>query len=334
MNLSALPKVELHLHLDCSVSFKVASELNPSLTLDQFRREFIAPAKCTNLMDVLAHAARGFELMQTEKALRLVTHDMFEQLAADNVIYAEIRFAPHLHLAQGLTTHDVVGIVDDATKEAAKQSGIEARLILCTLRHYNEEQGLETARLVEKFQHSAVVALDIAGDEAGYPIGPQVAAFEYAATHNLARTAHAGEASGAESVWETLRLLKPMRIGHGVRSVEDPALVAHLKRNNIHLEMCPSSNVQTNAVQTAADHSIDGLMREGVSVGVNTDSRTMGNLTLNEEYARLEKTFAWTPADFLRCNRHALDAAFIPGAVRARLHERLDKEWSAVTVNA
>ncbi len=329
MNFSALPKIELHLHLDCSVSFKVASRLNPSLTRDEFQREFIAPAKCTNLADVLTRAARGFELMQTEEALRLVTFDMFEQLAADNVIYAEIRFAPHLHLLQGLTPNDVVEVVDEAAKEASKQSGVEARLILCTLRHFTEQQGLETVRLVEKFRRSAVVALDIAGDEAGHPLAPHIAAFEYAAAHGLARTAHAGEARGADSMWETLRLLKPMRIGHGVRSVEDPALVSHLKQHNIHLEMCPSSNVQTNVVDTAADHCIDELMRDGVSVGVNTDSRTMGNLTLTEEYRRLNQTFGWTSADFFRCNRNALAAAFIPDTVRERLRQRLEQAYTA-----
>jgi len=222
-----------------------------------------------------------------------------------------------------------VGIVDETAKETSKQSGIEARLILCTLRHFTEEQGLETARLVEKFRHSSVVALDIAGDEAGYPLAPQVPAFEYAAAHGLSRTAHAGEAAGSASVWETLRQLKPMRIGHGLRSAEDPALIAHLKQHNIHLEMCPSSNVQTNAVGTHADHCIDELMRDGVSVGVNTDSRTMGNLTLNEEYERLHRTFGWTAADFLRCNENAIGAAFVPPTIRARLSQRLQQAYAA-----
>src|SRR4051812_18014555 len=125
MDFSILPKIELHLHLDCSVSYKVASELRPGLSREEFQREFIAPARCTSLVDVLSRAARGFEIMQSEKALRLVTFDMFEQLAADNVIYAEIRFAPLLHLEGGLKPAEVVAVVDEATKEASKQSGIE-----------------------------------------------------------------------------------------------------------------------------------------------------------------------------------------------------------------
>ena len=331
MNFPALPKIELHLHLDCSVSFKVAAALRPSLTREQFDREFIAPAKCSSLADVLTRATPGFEIMQSEEALRLVTFDMFEQLAADNVIYAEIRFAPLFHLKGGLKPAEVVGIVDAATREAAKQTGIEARLILCSLRFFTEEQALETAQLVNQFRGSSVVALDVAGDEAGYPLTTNIAAFEYAAAHGISRTAHAGEAAGAASVWETLRRLKPMRIGHGLRSAEDPVLIAHLKQHGIHLEMCPSSNVQTNAVPTHADHCIDELMRDGVSVGVNTDSRTMGNLTLNEEYQRLHQTFRWTPADFLRCNQNALAAAFIPDEVRAPLLLRLLQGYAART---
>lgn len=329
MDLRALPKIELHLHLDCSVSFKAASQLKPSLTSDEFEREFKAPAKCTSLVEVLSRAARGFELMQTAEALRVVTFDMFEQLASDNVIYAEIRFAPHLHLERGLSLEQVVEAVDQATRDASKESGIEARVILCSLRHFRQEQAMETVRLVEKFRGTSVVALDIAGDEAGYPLTANVPAFEYAAARGLFRTAHAGEARGPESVWETLRVLKPMRIGHGVRSGEDPALVSHLKQHGIHLEMCPSSNVQTNVFDTHGDHSIDELVRAGVNVSVNTDSRTMGNVTLTEEYQRLSDAFGWSAADFLRCNENALAGAFIPEDVRAQLHPRLVQAYAA-----
>lgn len=328
MDIPSLPKIELHLHLDCSVSFKVASTLRPSLTPEQFQRDFVAPDKCSSLADVLTRAVPGFEIMQSEQALRLVTRDMFEQLAADNVIYAELRFAPLFHLRNGLTASEVVGIVDDETQLAAKESGIDARLILCTLRHFTEEQGMETAQLVERYRGTSVVALDVAGDEAGFPLQPQVRAFEYAVAHDLYRTAHAGEAGGGASVWDTLNRLKPTRIGHGLRSVEDPKLIAHLKKHRIHLEMCPSSNVQTNAIATHSDHCIDELMRDGVSVGVNTDSRTMGNLTLNEEYQRLHRAFGWDVADFLRCNRNALSAAFIPNEIRARLYVRLAQAYA------
>jgi adenosine deaminase len=319
-----LPKVELHLHLDCSLSYNVVSRLDPSVTRAEYDEEFVAPPQCTSLVDFLTRAPRGFQLMQTREALRLVTADVFDQLAADGVIYAELRFAPLLHLEQGLTPEDVVAEIDRATEECIAATGIEGRLILCTLRHYTEVESLATARLVERFRGSRVAALDIAGDEAGYPIDAHIAAFRYAAERGLARTAHAGEARGADSVWETLRAFAPSRIGHGVRSIEDPELVEHLRRERIHLEVCPSSNVQTRAAATYAEHAVDRLYRAGVSLGINTDTRTITNVTLEQEYASLRRHFAWSDAELLACNREALRAAFIDDQLRQRLLDRLN----------
>ena len=260
-----LPKVELHLHLDCSLSYSVVSKLDPAITREQYEHEFIAPPQCTSLADFLTRAPRGFQLMQDEGALRLVVEDLFEQLASDGVVYAEIRFAPLLHIANGMKADEVVAAVDDATEACIRATGIQARLILCTLRHFDAEQGLATARLVEQFKGTRVAALDLAGDEKAFAMDAHVPAFRHALEHGLCRTAHAGEARGADSVWETLRAFQPSRIGHGVRSVEDASLVEHLRHERIHLEVCPSSNVQTCAVRNYGEHPIDSLYRAGVS---------------------------------------------------------------------
>jgi len=320
-----LPKVELHLHLDCSLSYNVVSRLEPAITRAEFDSEFVAPPVCSSLADFLTRAPRGFQLMQSEEALRLVTEDLFEQLGADGVIYAEIRFAPLLHTANGLTPEAVVAAVERATEACVRASGSEARLILCTLRHYSAEQSLQTARLVEQFKGSRVAALDIAGDEAGYPIDAHVPAFRYAIEKGLSRTAHAGEACGPASVWQTLKAFEPSRIGHGVRSVEDFALVDHLRAARIHLEVCPSSNVQTRTSRSYKEHAVDRLLRAGVSLGINTDARTITNVTLEQEYARLQEYFGWTDDEFYRCNREALRAAFVEEPVREGLLNRLSK---------
>lgn len=318
-----VPKVELHLHLDCSLSYAAVSRLDPSVSRAEYDLEFVAPPLCASLADFLTRAPRGFQLMQTRDALRLATDDLFEQLGADGVVYAEIRFAPLLHLLRGLTPEEVVESVDRATEHCIAATGIEARLILCTLRHFDAAQSMATAQLVERFRGSRVAALDIAGDEAGYPLHAHIPAFRYAADRGLHRTAHAGEASGAASVWETLRVLRPSRIGHGVRSIEDGSLVEHLRQSRIHLEVCPSSNVQTRASASYAEHAIDRLYRAGVSLGINTDTRTITNVTLEQEYARLREHFAWDDAEFLACNRAALQAAFVEEDVRERLQARL-----------
>lgn len=318
-----LPKVELHLHLDCSLSFDTVRQLAPEVTPDIYAREFVAPAKCANLADYLLRPPRSVALLQTERALRLSVNDLVDQLVRDGVVYAEVRFAPLLHTSAGLGAERVVQIVEEETGKAVLRTGVEAYLILCTLRHFPAEESLETARLVELFRGTRVVALDLAGEEVGYPAGLHRAAFRFAMEHDLHRTAHAGEARGPESVWETLESLRPSRLGHGVRSVEDPALVEHLQRERIHLEVCPTSNVQTNVYATRADHPVDYLYRRGVAVGVSTDGRAVTNVTLSGEYERLAGTFGWQEADFLACNLNAIEAAFAPAEVKRRIVERL-----------
>src|SRR5258708_29385016 len=159
--MESLPRIELHLHLDCSLSHKVVARLNPAIGEAQHRATFIAPRKCANLAEYLLRAPHGFLLMQTREQLRLVVEDLFDQLAADHVIYAEIRFAPLLHLEQGLTPEEVVEAVDQATEECVGRTGIDPRLILCTLRHYTAEQCMMTAPLLARFRCMRAVALVI-----------------------------------------------------------------------------------------------------------------------------------------------------------------------------
>jgi adenosine deaminase len=323
MDWKELPKVELHLHLDCSLSYAVVSQIDPSITLEAYRADFVPPAKCTDLADALRCAPSSFPLMQTEEHLRLVTFDLFEQLQADNTLYAEIRFAPLLHTDGGLSPVQVVAAVEGAVAEAVRNTGVEARLILCTLRRFSEAQSLETARLVDQFRGTYVAAFDIAGDEAGFPVDAHLAAFQYARDKGLPRTAHAGEGAGPDSVWETLEHFDPWRLGHGVHSIKDPVLLDHLRQRQIHLEVCPTSNVMIRAFDAYADHPIDKLYRGGLSVGVNGDARTLVPTTLSQEYAALHDTFAWDATDFYQCNRNALQAAFLPDDFRDRLLAQL-----------
>lgn len=323
MTFRDLPKVELHLHLDCSLSYAVVQQIDPAITPEIYRERFVAPAKCTDLADFLTRAPQGFRLMQTERQLRLVTADLFAQLAADNVRYAELRFAPLQHLAGGLSAEEVVEIVAEETRRQIDQTGIGARIILCTLRHFSAAQSLQTVQLVEKFHGTTVAGFDIAGDEAGFPIDAHVAAFQYAQAAGIPCTAHAGEARGPDSVWETLHQFHPSRIGHGVRSIEDERLLVHLKTHGIHLEVCPSCNVQIDIFDTYADHPIDRLYRQGLSVGINTDTRTITNITLSEEYEKLHRVFGWHPPDFLHCNLNAIAAAFLPEPQKEQLAAEL-----------
>lgn len=327
MDYSKAPKVELHLHLDCSLSYDVVQRINPAVTIGEYVQSFIAPPKCPDLADYIKRAIKGFELMQTAQQLRLVMLDLFKQLESDNVLYAEIRFAPLLHTMQGLKPTEVVRAVDEATTEGMEDYGVDAGIILCTLRHYSEDQSIETVELVRNYKGSHVVGFDIAADEAGFPIDNHVKAFQFAKAHNIHCTAHAGEARGAESVWETLRNFHPSRIGHGVRSVEDAQLLSFLKENNIHLEVCPTSNIQVNVFDKIEDHSADRIYNAGVSMSINTDARTISNVTLADEYKLMARVFNWNKEHFRKCNLEAIDHSFAAADTKRSVRKRIEAAY-------
>ncbi|SFR52211.1 adenosine deaminase [Robiginitalea myxolifaciens] len=327
MDYSALPKVELHLHLDCSLSYHVVSQIDPAISREQYEAEFIAPAKCTDLADYITRADRAVKLMQTREQLRMVTLDLFEQLEADRIIYAEIRFAPFHHVAGGLTPREVVEAVEQATQEGIAKTGIQANLILCTLRHYGEDRSMTTVQLVEAFKGTRVVGFDIAADEAGFPIDNHVEAFRFAHDKGIPCTAHAGEAKGAESMWETIENFRPDRIGHGVRGTEDPKLMDYLREHQFHLEICPTSNIQVNVFERIEDHSANILFNHGISVGINTDCRTISNTTLSEEYECMAKTFNWGLEHFKKCNIEAIAHSFATEAQKDQLMRRIEAAY-------
>ena len=318
MNFKKNKKVELHIHLDCSLSFDVVKKINPNITKHHFIDQFIG-IKCKSLKDYIKCADRAVELMQTKKELELVTSDLFKQLKEDNVIYAEIRFAPLLHLDKGLSPQEVVKIISQVTKKESSKTGIEAGLILCTLRHYSEKQSMETVNLANDFKGSNVIGFDLAADEAGYPLKNHIEAFKFANDNNINCTAHAGEALGPESVNETLDQLKPKRIGHGVRSFEDSDLIERLKQENIHLEICPTSNIVTKVYKDYLSHPIDELYNKGLSISISSDGRTISDTNLNKEYLFLSKYFMWNDNHFLNCNINAINASFASDKLKSKL---------------
>jgi adenosine deaminase len=267
--------------------------------------------------------------MQTENALVEVVKDLFRQLREENVIYVEIRFAPLQHLKKGLAPEKVVEIISDITNKCINSFGIEAGLILCTLRHFTEVQSLQTAALVEKYiKNTCVVGFDLAADEAGYPIDCHLKAFEYTIRKDIPRTTHAGEARGAESIWESIENFSPQRIGHGVRCIEDPNLIDFLVNKQIHLEVCPTCNIQTNVFKEYSEHPVDFLRKKGISVGINTDARSLVNVTLSDEYNKLMNVFGWDIKDLYECNINSLSSAFISDNLKQELKLKLNEGYS------
>lgn len=327
MDFRLLPKVELHVHLDCSLSYQVAQQLQPGLSQAKFRSSFIAPAKCKDLPDYLLRARSGVALMQTSESLKAVTRDLFDQLSDEHVVYAEIRFAPLLHTAEGLHAKEVVRIVSQAAAEAATHTGIHFGLILCTLRQFSREQSLQTVQLVRQYKDWNIVGFDIAGDEAGYSIKEHMDAFVYAHDQELNITAHAGEACGPESMWETIRHFKPSRIGHGVRCIEDPKLMERIIADHIHLEICPTSNVQTNVCNEISDHPLRIISDSDISFSVSTDARTISDTTLANEYQLLSDSFGFDATRFFQLNLEALKHAFQPASKKSELIASFEKMY-------
>lgn len=327
MDYSSLPKVELHLHLDCSVSYKVARALQPGLSKKEYEEAFIAPPKCKDLADFLKRAVRGFELLQSRPALRMATLDLLEQLTAEKVIYAEIRFAPLLHTKGGLSEEAVVETVLEALEEAQGIHGVQAGLILCTLRRFSGAQSMATAHLAARYHGQGVVGFDIAGDEANFELAPHIPAFRYVHGKGIPATAHAGEARGPESVLQSIKHLHLSRIGHGVRITEDQRAMDQVQEAGLHLEICPTSNIQTDIYPALAAHPIQHLLRQGFPLSINTDGRTLVGVSLSEEYQRIANAFHWPPEDYLLTLEAAVSAAFTTAAIKAELRDRIRSAW-------
>jgi adenosine deaminase len=316
-----LPKIELHCHLDASVRVQTVAELAQKLGLgipQPLPAALIAPETCLDLADYIRRIDFALEVMQEYDAISRIAREFVEELAADGVIYGEVRFAPQLHRRRGLSLQDVLNAVHEGLVEGGKQFGVHTGLIVCCLRHEPPALSLEIAKLAIA-NRDKVCALDLAGDEARFAGAPHGEAFRLAREANLPRTVHAGEASGPESVAEALDVLFAERIGHGVRIESNSQIVTRIRGDAVPLEICPSSNVLTRAVTSIEAHPIDRLMQKGVRVTVSTDGRTVSDTHVTKEFERLAHCWGWGLAEFWTCQKNAAEAAFASPQVRREL---------------
>ncbi|OCQ52773.1 Aminodeoxyfutalosine deaminase [Photorhabdus australis subsp. thailandensis] len=322
-NPNLLKKVELHTHLDSGLSYHFIKKLIPDMTQKSFCEKYVAPEKCHDLGDFLGKISPSLDLLQKKDVIADAVEDLFIQLKKDNVVYVEMRFAPLLHLRLGLSDRDIVETVLEAMKNASVKYGIEASLILCTLRHFSEDQSLRTAYLVNEYCNYGIVALDLAADEAKYPLNTHLNAFRVVLENGGNVIAHAGEAKGAESVRETINKLNVSRIGHGVRSIENQDVIDLLIERNIHLEICPTCNIICDIYDVYENHPVNLLKRMGVNIGINTDTRTVANITLCEEYSKINRYFDWQYSDFFEINLNALHSSFCSKELKNKLEKEI-----------
>jgi len=322
------PKALLHDHLDgglrpatvIELAAEVGHEL-PAAEPEALERWFVAAAGSGSLERYLETFAHTVGVMQTERALRRVAAECAEDLAADGVVYAEVRFAPEQHLERGLSLEQVVGAVlagfaEGSERAAAAGTAIRIGTLLTAMRH--AARSMEIAQLAVRHRDSGVVGFDIAGAEAGYPPTRHLDAFEYLQRENFHFTIHAGEAFGLPSIWQAIQWCGADRLGHGVRIVDDIAggklgrLAAYVRDKRIPLELCPSSNVQTGAADSIADHPIGLLQELRFRVTVNTDNRLMSRTCMSKEMALLVEAFGYGWAEVQWFTINAMKSAFIP----------------------
>ncbi|MBB5079410.1 adenosine deaminase [Nonomuraea endophytica] len=303
---------ELHCHLDGSVRPATVAGLarEQGLTLDRPVRDLVvAPADCGSLSRYLTYIDLPLQVLQTPGALRRAARELVEDWSADGVGHGEARFAPQLHGRRGMTLDEAVTAVAEGLAEGSKTTGVRTGLLLCCLRHQSPDESLAVAETAVR-RRDVVSGLDLAGDERLYPAAPHRPAFDLAHRADLPCTVHAGEAAGAASVWEAVDVLGARRIGHGVRCAEDHALLERLRADHITLEMCPTSNVQTGAVPSLAEHPATRLLAQGLAVTIGTDARTTSATSLDLEFARLREAAGWGEREQNLAQDHARAAAF------------------------
>jgi adenosine deaminase len=311
VDVAAIPKAEIHLHLEGAIRpatvvdlarengldfpYSTAAELQQALAFDDFL-QFLAMFQVVNRC---LGKPRDFER---------IAREVVEDLAAQNVVYAEIRYSPMHPMLRGMAFDGVTAAVLEGMRQGAAETGLDVALICGLTRQW--EGCLDTTKLAVEWAGRGIDAIDIGGDEAGFPAESFVDVYRVAREGGLQLTAHAGEASGPESVWAAVELLGVKRIGHGIRAIEDPRLVEFLRDAGVTLEVCPTSNVRTGIVPDFQHHPLRRLYDAGVRVTLNSDDPAMFQTSVAGEYEVAAREFGFTEAELRQLTANAIEAGF------------------------
>ncbi|HEX9945470.1 MAG TPA: adenosine deaminase [Thermoanaerobaculia bacterium] len=321
------PLVELHRHLDGNVRTETVLDLArrhginlPAWTAEELRPHVQITRREPSLMDFIAKFALLRRVMADYDAVRRIVRENLEDAAREGIDYVELRFSPYfMGEEHGLDTFGIVEAACDALEEARGRIPVKAKLIGIISRHYGPEIGRIELAAAIRGRDRGVVALDLAGDEANFPGGLFVRHFQEARDAGLRTIAHAGEASGAESVRQAVLELGAERIGHGIRAVEDPAVLDLLAGRRVPLEVCPTSNLHTSTVPDYRSHPLPGLLRRGLRVTLNTDDPGISGIDLAHEYRVAAGELGLTEVELRRLQENAVEAAFLTSGERAEL---------------
>jgi len=329
--------IDLHLHLDGAMSPESARELAKmqGIAIPEKDEDLLkllrVSSDCRSLTEFLEKFDFPVSLLQTPEALETATYNLCEELKAQDIIYAELKFAPQLHLKKGMTQEEAV----KAALRGLKKSSLRANLILCCMRtdrsiEANKKMNLETIDITEKYLGQGVAAADLAGAEAVYKTSEFKDVFTYAASQNVPFEIHAGEADGPSSMRDAINF-GAKRIGHGVRSIEDESLLSELAKKQIPLLVCPTSNLQTCALGENKDYKdlpIRTFLTAGVKFCINTDDPSVEGTDLKTEWSKVISAFNLTRAEVRKIMLNSVDIAFCSEEMREDLRKEIEAAYN------
>lgn len=327
-----LPKAELHVHLDGSLRpqtmLELAAEYGKPMpaTEPEALRDYMHVKDARNLVEYLERFEITLSVMQTADALERIAYELAEDLARENVRYAEIRYSPILNVREGLPLTEAVDAPLRGLQRAQREFGIRTAIIICGIRNMDPATSRDLADLTVAYKNRGVVAFDLAGAEYNYPAKKHKDAFYTVINKNMAATIHAGEAYGAESIHQALHYCQASRIGHGTRLFEDPDLMRYIGDHRIPIEICLTSNVQTRAVPSFEAHPLRMYYDAGLVLSLNTDNRLMSATTVTEEYWRAHQYQRFTFDELASISLMTFDSAFLPWEEKQALIGKVKRE--------
>ncbi len=334
--LGKIPKIELHCHLDGSVRPETMYELLiqqgeklETKDMEEFKNLVSVREECDSLVQYLKKFSYPLKVMQKGENIERITYELLEDLSKQNVKYVEIRFAPFLHMAHGLTFDEVVESVLRGMDRAKKDFNILSNAILICMRHESCDNSLKVVEYGEKYLGKGVVAVDLAGNEQDYPPEIHKEAFELAHKKGYNITIHGGETGIVENISKSIELLHAKRIGHGIAAIKDPEVMKLLKEKNVFLEMCPISNLQTKAIDRIENYPIRKYLELGIGVTVNTDNTTVSNTSLDKEFEILMDKLNFSIEEILKLIDNSVEAAFISKEEKKALRKIIQEELKA-----
>jgi adenosine deaminase len=317
--LKALPKTDLHCHLDGSMRLSTILELAkeqgvklPANTEEGLAKAIHMGEICESLDDYLVAFDVTLSVLQTAPALERAAYELAVDAAAENVRWLEVRYSPALHMEQGLKMTEIIDAVLEGLRRAKRETGIKTGVIICGIRHIDPQMSLRLAELCVAYKNRGVIGFDLAGAELNFPAKDHQRAFQIILKNNVNCTAHAGEAFGPESISQAIHSLGSHRIGHGVRLREDGDLLNYVNDHRIPLEMCPSSNMQTRAVESLDSHPLRFYFDYGLRVTINTDNRLITDTTVTKELMIAHQQLGMSLEDLTTVLVSGFKSAFMP----------------------